>query len=106
MRNATATSATWVGMTLFVVLRTLFVYLVYATVVGALLIRLVTVDGAAPAVVDTLPSHQVDITLSVIDGSPEQVVVCTTAAERVASDAIAVHRQADLDTLLHDLGCG
>jgi hypothetical protein len=88
-----------------IILRNLALYSVYAAVVGALLLQLVGSSRERAEALETPPSARVDVSLSVIDGSPEHSILCTTMAARVTTDAIAVHSQADLETLLQDLGC-
>jgi len=86
-------------------MRGLLVYAVYVSVVATALLHAVSAIGERAAVVDAAPTTYTVVSISLVDGSPEQTVLCSTATNSIAADTLVMHSQADLDKLLRDLGC-
>jgi hypothetical protein len=88
------------------VLRGLFVYVVYVVVVSSALLRVVSGIGArVPPAADTGPTTYTVVSVSLIDGAPEQTVFCSKASNSVSADSLVLYTQSDLQKLLRDLGC-
>jgi hypothetical protein len=88
------------------VVRGLFVYVVYVVVVSAALLNAVSAIGdRRPPVAEAAPTTYSLVSISLVDGSPEQTVLCSAATNSVGADALVLYSQTDMNNVLRDLGC-
>ncbi len=88
------------------ILRSLLLYVAYFAVVATALTYAVgTPSGAQPSASTRPPQGKVIVSISVIEGTPEQTVFCATLPERIASDTLVVYSADDVAKLMRDLGC-
>jgi hypothetical protein len=82
------------------------VYVAYFVVVAtALTYAIGATSGTQPSASSRPPQSKVMVSISVIEGTPEQTVFCDTLPERIATDTLAVYSRDEMAKLIRDLGC-